>query len=770
MFDPIRQSILRVLDRTGRTAGSAFFVQPSGFVVTCAHVIANCEAESIVLEFVPGDDISRLTLRAALQPQYFRNKADEDIAVLVMLDPVPITAAPLTLTSSYRKIDDSFRSYGFPGPKKIEGAPGRGKVVGYTREKEGGQPALFVKSDEITQGFSGAPAIDDTTGQVIGMIVATATADAQGKLKTHAYLIPSETIVSVCSALVIRHEPIVERLITLSTRGKAWKSKYVSLQRAVQDRTEIFVPLLLQRVPEGHAVFPQPPDPVSASRLFADASAHQQANVLIVGGAGAGKSRLLRHFASLCWNSPREIGLDSSYVPITVSLPAFARARGLSFVEKLTSALDSCDLFPSGIQSPEKALDGLLDDTRYKFLILLDAFDEIIDPVIRSDACDLLLELAQRIGARRHQVVVFSRGIPELSRLENFKGSAKPFFVYVLKELDGPQRKQFASEYLGANSAWFLKKIEKMPSPDLWVNPLTFSIALRVYSSMNGDLPSRLIQLFERFISVVESGWRTREDVDTFGQDALRLAVDALGELALCSLNDKQLDEQRCIDTLSDFMKRKHGASPASAGKEAINLLAFVSTQTGLFFLESERYGWSHSSIRDYLAASSLVARSDRAEFDGAFSRWTDLAWKNAIIYALAMLPESRCTEYINTLLKLHWARGHELVAEFVVDVLRVGAEVSGSFRQAFVDELLGLAMGEQADFTSDQCRRLITVGTTRVFALDLLPALSSFPEVLDALHAITFDDRSSSDMKQVAAEAIGHSALVRGPVPSSRQ
>jgi hypothetical protein len=69
--------------------------------------------------------------------------------------------------------------------------------------KDGGTKHLQLRSNEITEGFSGAPVWDVLAQRVIGMVYGVATPDSLGKMADIAFAIPTETLRAICPALQI---------------------------------------------------------------------------------------------------------------------------------------------------------------------------------------------------------------------------------------------------------------------------------------------------------------------------------------------------------------------------------------------------------------------------------------------------------------------------------------------------------------------------------------------------------------------------------------
>ena len=101
---------------------------------------------------------------------------------------------------------DSYATFGFPLAKPTEGLPGNVDITGWTTE--GGCPVLAVRSNEVSLGFSGAPAWDRALGAAIGMVASLIPADFDpaGRQTEVSFVVPAATLVEVCPPLRVATE------------------------------------------------------------------------------------------------------------------------------------------------------------------------------------------------------------------------------------------------------------------------------------------------------------------------------------------------------------------------------------------------------------------------------------------------------------------------------------------------------------------------------------------------------------------------------------
>lgn len=197
MTNDLSASVVRILRPGGETVGTGFLVSEE-LVVTCAHVVvAACKGGSqvtIVFHHTSGQ------VAADVDPKYLHDAKDEDIAILKIRDPLPEGVKPLSLGSSAGTAGHRFKTFGFPKAKAKEGMWGYGRIG--DRTTQSGHPVLqLTGASEITTGFSGAPVLDLTTKQVIGLVVSITRPDALSRQSQTAFIITSESLRAHCPSL-----------------------------------------------------------------------------------------------------------------------------------------------------------------------------------------------------------------------------------------------------------------------------------------------------------------------------------------------------------------------------------------------------------------------------------------------------------------------------------------------------------------------------------------------------------------------------------------
>ena len=192
-------SVVRVLGPDG-TAGTGFLVNRAArLIATCAHVVEFASAgpgcEITVVLHATGEQAT-----AYVEPEYWRDQEDEDVAILRLVDPVPDGVDSVVLGSEARSRDHPFRTFGFPRPKSTDGLAATGTITDLN--PVGRAKLQLSNASEVAVGFSGAPLLDTAARRVVGMVVEILGPE-DGRFTGTAFAVPAETLVRICPALEV---------------------------------------------------------------------------------------------------------------------------------------------------------------------------------------------------------------------------------------------------------------------------------------------------------------------------------------------------------------------------------------------------------------------------------------------------------------------------------------------------------------------------------------------------------------------------------------
>ncbi len=216
--------IVRVVTPDGGQ-GTGFVVSEDGLILTCSYVVQPPGLQEgrteISKEVEVVFRVSGKNGKAKVLSEYWRPWGSEDIAVLRLKDELPEGVAPLPLGACEGVKGHAFSTFGFPQTGAIDGVPGNGHVTDDTTHN--GAQVWEITSDQVTEGFSGAPVWDDLRDRVIGMVSVVLDPDERKRLGRVGFMVPTETIRSICPAL-----------------GPCDRSPYVGLLSFTGDDEDIF--------------------------------------------------------------------------------------------------------------------------------------------------------------------------------------------------------------------------------------------------------------------------------------------------------------------------------------------------------------------------------------------------------------------------------------------------------------------------------------------------------------------------------------------------
>lgn len=156
----LNQFVCQIIDSEEKIRGTGFFIHPNGYIATCYHVVRECKGNVRVRAFGESKPIMSQVLLEA---------EDSDIAVL-KIDKKECQYLQL---SSERKLGDKIFSHGFSIkhlPTFPEGFPVESTLTGMTSLENKKIEAIVLENTEVDYGLSGAPAFNQRTGKVIGIL------------------------------------------------------------------------------------------------------------------------------------------------------------------------------------------------------------------------------------------------------------------------------------------------------------------------------------------------------------------------------------------------------------------------------------------------------------------------------------------------------------------------------------------------------------------------------------------------------------------------
>ena len=174
-----------------RAIGSGFVIDPSGYIVTNAHVVNGAQRVQVVLpSAAEGSSIeAALSTKTTIVPARIVGVAkDIDLAV-IKIDSQNLRALPL---ANYRKLGQGEVVFAFGSPEGLRNTVTMGVVSAVARQIDPDSPLVYIQTDAaINPGNSGGPLVN-VNGEVLG--VNTFILSESGGNEGLGFAIPSSVI------------------------------------------------------------------------------------------------------------------------------------------------------------------------------------------------------------------------------------------------------------------------------------------------------------------------------------------------------------------------------------------------------------------------------------------------------------------------------------------------------------------------------------------------------------------------------------------------
>ncbi len=351
---PLSHSVVRVLSTDRVYAGLGYRVSAE-LVITCAHVVAEAlgtdpkgtqPPSGQVLLDVPfaADKQNEIQVPAVVVvpggwlPVDDGNRA-ADLALLQVSggpDVLPFPGPPADLYPADSLTGKIFHAYGGPGGHERHLIHIQGQVqapIGNSRWQLSARDSDFL----IEPGCSGAPAVDEHSGRVIGLI---AQDERDPKVRA-GFLIPANHLRSVIAAAVLPRSaaPGLELL-------RRWLDAQLGgASTTITDPVRRFI--------DDYAGTPDRPMPFAGregalNALDQHLAVGAGALLLVSGAAGLGKSALLLHWMARQLREPPTANLSLLFLPVSIRFGTAEELRGLRLVHTQLATLFTEVAFPEG--------------------------------------------------------------------------------------------------------------------------------------------------------------------------------------------------------------------------------------------------------------------------------------------------------------------------------------------------------------------------------------------------------------------------------------
>jgi serine protease Do len=175
-----------------RAIGSGFVIDPSGYIVTNAHVVNGAQRVRVVLPLMTNESsaAAALSTRSNIVAARVVGVArDIDLALLKIDDTMNLPALPV---AAYRNLHQGEIVFAFGSPEGLRNTVTMGVISAVARQTDLDSPMVYVQTDApINPGNSGGPLVN-VNGEVVG--VNTFILSQSGGNEGLGFAIPSSVV------------------------------------------------------------------------------------------------------------------------------------------------------------------------------------------------------------------------------------------------------------------------------------------------------------------------------------------------------------------------------------------------------------------------------------------------------------------------------------------------------------------------------------------------------------------------------------------------
>jgi serine protease Do len=151
-----------------RAIGSGFIIDPSGYIITNAHVVNGAQRVQVQLSVTGADGTveSALSSRTNIVPARIIGVARDIDLALLKIDGDKLPALPV---ANYRNVRQGEAVFAFGSPEGLRNTLTHGVVSAVARQTDPDSPMVYIQTDApINPGNSGGPLVN-VNGEVVGV-------------------------------------------------------------------------------------------------------------------------------------------------------------------------------------------------------------------------------------------------------------------------------------------------------------------------------------------------------------------------------------------------------------------------------------------------------------------------------------------------------------------------------------------------------------------------------------------------------------------------
>ncbi|WP_258053000.1 NACHT domain-containing NTPase [Streptomyces sp. Ru73] len=377
----------------------------------------------------------------------------------------------------------------------------------------------------------------------------------------------------------------------------------------------------------GTHVSPPKPEELAPKSIESALAAHR--HILLTGDAGAGKSTLTLQLAT------REVELpeasDARLLPVRVLARELAARPHMRL---LTAVMDAAQAQLARFLTHDLDPDLLEHDLPgYRWLIIVDALDEVTNTADRTDLAEQLMVFMEQF--RAYSVLVTSRPLPEAER-DRWE-ELKELTHFTIEPFRRDQRAEFAHSWFANDPGLgekFLTQLSAARFREVASIPLLATVAAIVFEA-NPDrpLPASRFGLYEQYFSHLYdsrarqfhddvrarlAGWPQTESI---AQHLTESRVSLIEHLAPRALSNSPLLPEALI------WLRAAGLEPTPPPPDWSAVVATALTSTGLLVHDGDGLRFTHHTFAEHIC-DALDARRLSPQFDPDDPSWWRTLWE----------------------------------------------------------------------------------------------------------------------------------------------